>query len=88
MNVIDINFSETDMNYIDSFYPSEIAENLLKLSGSEEDSKEYLEGLEEALYQLKAIAQNPYNMNYYRMLVHCLWLINDRCNCGDFDSED
>lgn len=83
----EIDFSETDMDYIHSFYPSDIAENLIKLAGTDEniDNPKTKEGIEEALYQLKAIAENKYNMNYYRILVYCLYLINERNYCGDFD---
>lgn len=82
------NFSETDMDYIHSFCPSDIAETLIKLAGNEieESEKENLiEELTDCVYQLKAIAENKYNMNYYRILVYCLYLINERNYCGDFE---
>lgn len=84
--MMDINFSDTDYEYIDYMYPSEIAENLITLSGSEEnDNEEYKEGIKEALYQLKAMAQNKYNNDYWRMFVHVLSLISTRVNDGDFE---
>lgn len=84
-----IDFSKSDYEFIDYMYPSDIAENLITLSGSEEnDNEEYKEGIKEALYQLKAMAQNEYNYDYWRMLVHVLSLISDRVNNGDFENYD
>lgn len=83
----EIDFSETDMDYIQSFYPSDIAENLIKLAGVDEniDNPKTKEGIEEALYQIKAMSENRYNYDYWRMLAFCLKLINDRCDSGDFE---
>lgn len=84
--MMNINFSDTDYEYITYMYPSDIAENLIILSGSEEsDNEEYKEGIKEALYQLKAMAQNEYNCDYWRMFVHVLSLISTRVNDGDFE---
>lgn len=84
--MMNINFSDTDYEYINYMYPSDIAENLITLSGSEEsDNEEYKEGIKEALYQLKAMAQNKYNYDYWRMFVHVLSLISTRVNDGDFE---
>ena len=81
-----IDFSKTDYEYIDYMCPSEIAENLITLSGNDENvNEEYKEGIKEVLYQLKAMSQNEYNNDYWRMFVHVLSLISTRVNDGDFE---
>ena len=53
----------------------DIAAKLIELSdlGSDvEDTKALHEAVSDALYQLKATAQNPYNCDYYRVLYNVL----------------
>lgn len=53
------------------YYPDEIAEKLCYLANEGKDGKIYDE-CTEALYQLLATAQNPYNADYYRTLYKVL----------------
>lgn len=53
---------------------NDIAEKLIELSNLEEDG-ELCEELMNALYQIKAIAQNPYNADYYRVLYNVLLVV-------------
>ena len=81
-----MDFSNSDCEYIFSFCPSDIADNLVRYSGSEEkDNVEYRKGITDALYQIKAMSENEYNYDYWRMLAHVLYNLNDRMNSGDFD---
>lgn len=81
-----IDFSQTDYEFINYSCPSEIAENLVSLSGCEEDdNEEYVGGITEALYQLKAMAQNEFNNDCWRRFLHVLYLVSDRVNSGDFE---
>lgn len=58
-----------------SYYDcNDIAEKLIALSNLEEN-EELCEELLNALYQIKAIAQNPYNSDYYRVLYNVLLAI-------------
>ncbi len=59
------------------YYPQEIAETLCKLADGEADGKP-VEECTEALYQLKAIAENPYNSDYYRTLYKVLERLTER----------
>lgn len=57
------------------YYPGEIAEAIFK-AASDDDPEEYTKEIEEmtdALYQLKAIAENKYNSEYYRTLYKYLY---------------
>ena len=53
-------------------YPQEIANKLYELAKDmdymdyEEEKEEILRDLENALYYLKAICENPYNNDYFR----------------------
>ena len=70
-------------------YPEQIAEALLHAVGHDENiengegSPEYEEytaeknQLEDALYQLMAICQNPYNMDHYRTFYNVLDELTD-----------
>lgn len=53
---------------------NDIAEKLIELSNLEEDG-ELCEELLNALYQIKAIAQNPYNDDCYRVLYNVLLVV-------------
>lgn len=59
-------------------YPDEIAEILYNLSEDmdaqdyEEEKEKEIAELEEALYQLRAMAQNEYNKDYWRTLWNAL----------------
>jgi hypothetical protein len=50
-----------------AYYPDEIANVLCKIAFDYPD-KDTIKQCEDALYQLKAIAENPYNSDYYRTL--------------------
>ena len=52
------------------YFPNEIAEALAKLAG--ETDPEIIGNAGGALYDLKAICENPYNMKYYRDLYRLL----------------
>ena len=57
------------------YYPGEIAEAIFK-AASDDDPEEHTKEIEEmtdALYQLKAIAENKYNSEYYRTLYKYLY---------------
>ncbi len=59
-------------------YPDEIAKILYNLSEDmdaqdyEEEKEKEIAELEEALYQLRAMAQNEYNKDYWRTLWNAL----------------
>ena len=59
------------------YNPEDIAEKMIQLSNLE--SNQEIEGLqaelENALYQIKAIAQNEYNADYYRVFYNTLLVI-------------
>lgn len=56
-----------------SYYDcNDIAEKLLELAGLDDSNGELGEELLDALYQIKAIAENPYNSDYYRVLYNVL----------------
>ncbi len=59
------------------YYPNEIAETLCKLSG-EAVTEKVIEECTETLYQLKAIAENPYNSDYYRTLYKVLEKVTEK----------
>lgn len=68
-----------------SYYDcNDIAEKLIELSNlrpNVEDPDTLHEEVEEALYQINAIAQNPYNKDFYRVLYNVLLAITGM----DFD---
>lgn len=51
------------------YYPDEIAEAIIAAGNGHIEHKE---GITEALYQLKAMAENPYNSDYWRELYAAL----------------
>lgn len=59
-------------------FPDEIANKLFELAKDmdfqdyEEEKKQILSDLENALYYLKAIAENPYNNEYFRTFYRIL----------------
>lgn len=59
-------------------FPDEIANKLFELAKDmdfadyEEDKEKILSDLENALYYLKAVAENPYNAEYFRTLYRIL----------------
>ena len=53
------------------YYPDEIAETLCKLAFDFPDEKTIKE-CTEALHDLRAIAENPYNKDYFRTLYKVL----------------
>ena len=59
-------------------FPDEIANKLFELAKDmdfqdyEEEKKQILSDLENALYYLKAVAENPYNNEYFRTLYRIL----------------
>ena len=65
------------------YYPEEISEAMLAIGGSELDCKP--EELQQALYEIKTIAENPYNSDYWRTLYYALERMaevyeqNERC---------
>lgn len=62
----------------------DIAEKLIELSNlrsNVEDPDALYKDVEEALYQINAIAQNPYNKDFYRVLYNVLLAITSL----DFD---
>ena len=61
-----------EYSYIDV---DDIARALRDISGAPSTT---IGGLIDAIYQLKAIAQNPYNNDYYRILYNVLEMIADK----------
>ena len=66
------------MELWEEIYPEDIAEKMLQ-NASDMDSADYEETRESekedivnALYQLKAICENPYNSDYYRTFFNAL----------------
>ena len=57
-----------------SYDCNDIAEKLIELSNLEDDGM-LRPDLAEALHQIKAIAQNPYNSDYYRIFYNILLVI-------------
>ena len=62
----------TDNCYFDV---EDIVNALLKVSGVTEEAKE---SLTDAVYNLKAIAQNEYNHDYHRVLYNTLLLMAEK----------
>ena len=54
-----------------------MAENLNKLAGGNEQGQT-VEAIEQALYNIKAIAENPYNSDYWRTLWQALTVVLDQ----------
>lgn len=62
----------------DGVYDScDIAEKLVGLSGLDDNEQLYKELLE-SLYQLRSIAANPYNSDYWRVLYNVLLSISGK----------
>lgn len=62
-----------------SYYDcNDIAEKLLDLAGLDDSNGELGKALLDALHQIKAIAENPYNSDYYRVLYNVLLKIAGR----------
>ena len=63
---------------IDEKHPQEIAERLYELAQDmdwadyEEEKEEIIKQLEDCSYYLKAVAQNPYNSEYFRTFYNIL----------------
>lgn len=57
-----------------SYDCNDVAEKLVEMSNLPDDG-ELGKELAEALYQIKAIAQNPYNSDYYRVFYNVLLVI-------------
>lgn len=53
----------------------DIAERLIELSNLDGDDDNLMAELINALYQIEAMAQNPYNADYYRVLYNVLLAI-------------
>ena len=53
---------------------NDVAEELVEMSNLPDDG-ELSKELAEALYQIRATAQNPYNSDYYRVLYNILLVI-------------
>ena len=62
------------------YYPDEIANTLCNMAFDCPD-KDVVKQCEDALYQLKTIAENPYNFDFYRTLYKVLQTVtrNDEC---------
>ena len=54
-----------------NYYPDDITTALINCSGKQYEPNQAKQ-IEEALYQLAAIAENPYNSDYYRTLYKLL----------------
>ena len=54
-----------------NYYPDDITTALINCSGKQYEPNQ-AEQIEEALYQLEAIAENPYNSDFYRTLYKLL----------------
>lgn len=67
-----------NINFEIEKFPDEIANKLFELSKDmdfldyEEEKKQILSDLENVLYYLKAVAENPYNAEYFRTLYRIL----------------
>lgn len=63
--------------YTDNYYfdVEDIVNALLKVSGVTEEAKE---SLTDAVYNLKAIAQNEYNNDFHRVLYNTLLLMAEK----------
>ena len=62
-----------------SYYDcNDIAERLLELAGLDDSDGELGKELLDALYYVKAAAQNPYNCDYYRILYNVLLTIAEK----------
>lgn len=64
----------------EAWYPVEIAESLLRSSMdlTDEEFKSLRSALEDALYQLMAMAQNEYNHDFWRVLWNVLQNLMDK----------
>ena len=70
------------------YFPEEIARALVCLSSisenmTENDEKSTVEACENALYQLMAIAENPYNSDFFRTMWNVLEAITEQHECGE-----
>lgn len=57
---------------MNEYYPDEIAEAIIAAAYNPNEEKPNKDELTEALYQLKAMAQNPYSSDYWRELYAAL----------------
>lgn len=66
--------------YKDSYYDAQdISEKLVKLAAGDENGIEAVKNdLIEAVYELKAMAGNDYNKDYWRTLYNVLLMITER----------
>ena len=62
------------LNQLKQFNCCDIAEKLVELSNLPDDGQLKNE-LTDALYYLKAVAENPYNSDYHRVLFNVLLVI-------------
>lgn len=67
-----------EYNQSSCYSPEDIAEKLIEISdvGNHKGLKE---DLENALYQLKAIAENHYNFDFYRTFYNVLLAVTENC---------
>lgn len=71
---MDIDFSSTDYAYIQECDTDKIATALIRLSNKD---MQFYDGIETALFNLKAICQNKYNSDFYRQFLFILTEIAD-----------
>ena len=66
------------------YYPGDLAEFIMKLSGAAgtENEDAIRDDLTDALYYLMACAENEYNKDYFRTMWSELQRIADIMNCG------
>ena len=58
-------------------YPEDVAAALIALAGIDADNKIF-EDMQDALYEIKSIAENPYNHDYWRVLWDALQIVTDK----------
>lgn len=67
-------------------YYGDIADNLLKLSGLQDD-EEVSSELNDAMFDLYATCQNEYNRDCFRVFYNVLAIISNKIDNGEFDYE-
>lgn len=72
-------------NFKNEFSPDEIINALVNLVGGENVSDDANTEMIDTMYNLLAIAQNPFNREGYRMVYKVLENITERYQSGDFD---
>ena len=77
-------------NFTPNAYPEEISERLQKLTHQPEETREQMK---EALYDLLAICENPYNREEYRTLYKALATLANgffevRATCAERDDKN